>query len=70
MLSNGNGSLTGLYMRGSVGIPVPSRRRKAKPRRQLKFIGAQVHNLKNLDVAIPLGVMTDRPCRRQRCHHG
>ena len=58
LISNGDGSLTALYMRGSFGIAVPSRRRKVRPRRQLKFTGAQVHNLKNLDVAIPLGVMT------------
>ena len=58
LVSNGDGSLTGLYMRGSVGIAVPSRRRKVRPRRQIKFIGAQVHNLKNIDVAIPLDVMT------------
>ena len=58
LLSNADGSLTGLYMRGSFGIAVPSRRRKVRSRRQLKFTGAQVHNLKNLDVAIPLGVMT------------
>ena len=58
LVSNGNGSLTGLYMRGLFGIAVPSRRRKVRPRRQIKFTGAQVHNLKNLDVGIPLGVMT------------
>ncbi len=58
LISNGDGSVTALYMRGSFGIAVPSRRRKVRPRRQLKFTGAQVHNLKNLDVAIPLGVMT------------
>ena len=58
LVSNGDGSLTGLYMRGSFGIPVPSHRRKVRPRRQLKFTGAQVHNLKNLDFAIPRDVMT------------
>ena len=49
-------SLTALYLKGEKYIPVPSGRRK--PKNWLEIIGAAEHNLKNLDVKIPLGVMT------------
>jgi excinuclease ABC subunit A len=55
---NGNSSLTGHYLRGSFSIPVPAERRQIQQRRQLKLTGAVAHNLKNISVAIPLGVMT------------
>jgi excinuclease ABC subunit A len=55
--SNGHHSLTGLYLSGHFSIPVPSERRKIT-RRQLRISGAVAHNLKNIDVTIPLGVMT------------
>ncbi len=58
ILSNGGPSLTGLYLKGSFSIPVPARRRKISRQRQLKFLGARAHNLKNIDVTIPLDVMT------------
>jgi excinuclease ABC subunit A len=49
-------SLTGRYLRGELRIPVPPRRRK--PRGQfLKIFGAHSHNLKNMDVMIPLGLL-------------
>ncbi len=49
-------SLTGKYLSGVLSIPVPKKRRK--PEKFLRIIGAAENNLKNLDVAIPLGVMT------------
>lgn len=49
-------SLTGAYLNGSIKIPVPEHR--AKPSGWLKISGAQENNLKNIDVQIPLGVMT------------
>ena len=49
-------SLTSLYLRGEKSIPVPAERRK--PKKWLTIIGAEEHNLKNLDVKIPLGVLT------------
>ena len=49
-------SLTGKYLSGVLSIPVPKQRRK--PEKFLRIIGAAENNLKNLDVAIPLGVMT------------
>jgi excinuclease ABC subunit A len=58
ILSNGGASLTGLYLKGHFSIPVPAQRRKIPRRRQLKFLGARAHNLKNIDVTIPLDVMT------------
>jgi excinuclease ABC subunit A len=49
-------SLTARYLRGDVRIPLPLARRK--PRGQfLKIFGARAHNLKRIDLSIPLGVM-------------
>ncbi|MBI4238560.1 MAG: excinuclease ABC subunit UvrA [Deltaproteobacteria bacterium] len=50
-------SLTGLYLSGARAIPVPGARR-IPTGRQLVIRGAATHNLKQLDVAIPLGMMT------------
>jgi excinuclease ABC subunit A len=51
-----NGSLTGRYLRGELAIPVPASRRAA--RATLQILGAREHNLRDVDVAIPLGVLT------------
>ncbi len=49
-------SITGAYLSGRKFIPVPYERRK--PTGTIKIIGARQNNLKNIDVEIPLGVMT------------
>ena len=49
-------SLTGQYLSGALSIPVPTQRRV--PEKFLKIIGAAENNLKQVEVDIPLGVMT------------
>ena len=49
-------SITGAYLSGRMQIPVPEHR--ADPSGWIKIRGARENNLKNVDVEIPLGVMT------------
>ena len=49
-------SLTGKYLRGALSIPVPKKRRKPT-REVLSIIGASEHNLKGIDVRIPLHLL-------------
>ena len=57
LLANGNPSLTGRYLRGERRIPVPPARRPAL-RGELVIRGARANNLKDVDIAIPLGLFT------------
>jgi excinuclease ABC subunit A len=50
-------SLTGQYLSGVVKIPVPESRR-AKNGNAITILGARGNNLKNIDVVIPLGLLT------------
>ncbi len=49
-------SITGAYLSGRIQIPVPKERRQ--PTGSLLVKGAKENNLKNIDVEIPLGIMT------------
>lgn len=49
-------SITGQYLSGKIKIPVPESRKE--PKGYITVKGATEHNLKNIDVKIPVGVMT------------
>ncbi|MDQ6699524.1 MAG: excinuclease ABC subunit UvrA, partial [Acidobacteriota bacterium] len=55
--SDGCGSLTGKYLRGELQVTQPREPRAIDRRKVLRFSGARMHNLKNVTVEIPLGVM-------------
>src|SRR5262249_35405377 len=56
-LENFTSSLTGKYLLGELKVPVPKKRRTLGPK-MLKLRNADKHNLKNVDIEIPLGMMT------------
>jgi len=51
-------SLTGQYLSGKRAIAVPDTRTPADPERKITITGASGNNLKNIEVSIPLGIMT------------
>jgi excinuclease ABC subunit A len=56
-LRHSTGSLTGKYLFGELRVPIPKERRKFT-NKTIRLTGASRHNLKNVDVDIPVGLMT------------
>ena len=51
------GSRTGAFLSGREVVPVPAARRTPDPRRRIAIRGARAHNLRGLDVDIPLDIL-------------
>lgn len=57
LLKNGSGSLTSKYLTGRLDTVRLRPRIPVDRKRVIRFVGAQAHNLKNIDVELPLGMM-------------
>jgi len=57
LTGNGAASLTARYLRGEARVAAARARRPFHPKNVLRFSGARAHNLKNIDVEIPLNML-------------
>jgi excinuclease ABC subunit A len=57
LMQDGAASLTSKYLSGERQVASITTRRKVKPKRVLRVVGARAHNLKHIDVEIPLDMM-------------
>ena len=57
LVAAGTSSLTARYLSGELQVSAPRELRPPDPHRMLRFTGARLHNLKGVDVEIPLGLM-------------
>jgi len=55
-ISKAPNSLTGKYLTGALEIPVPKERKPWRKALRLELSGCEEHNLKKIDVSIPLGL--------------
>ena len=58
LIADKNGSLTAHYLRREIEVSLPKQRREMNPRKAIRFYGARLHNLKGIDVTIPLRLLT------------
>ena len=58
LIADRNGSLTGRYLRHESQVSRPREHREPNPKKMLRFFGAHLHNLRGVDVSIPLGLLT------------
>jgi excinuclease ABC subunit A len=49
-------SVTGKFLSGEMSIDVPAERRRVDPKKTIRIVNAREHNLRNVDVEIPLGL--------------
>jgi len=57
-IKNCEASLTGQYLAGTEKIDIPETRNSTKGKKWIKVMGASANNLQNVDLAIPIGLMT------------
>jgi excinuclease ABC subunit A len=55
-IARNEASITGKYLSGEMSVPTPTSRRIPDARKAIRIEGAREHNLRNLDVEIPLGL--------------